>query len=267
MNPPPPPSYYDTTYETALADGCDLVQLKYDGIYGRLTLGPAGADVYSKTDKSKGYLPISFAGGGDIRGEYMYGSQWAQAEARLGRFYAFDLASVGGEDLSSFNYSTRQSILRALLTEIGETPSLELIRSYPITEFPQLWKSHVSEGDFEGVVFRKSFANWAEPLGRQKATVTVDLVCTGFYEGEGKHSGRLGGIVCSRPTDNGLEEVTRVGGGFSDADRESIWENQEAFQGKVVEISGKRIFTSGAVRHPNFERWHLEKTLSDIQRA
>ena len=257
-----PPDYYDTTYEAALRAGFDLVQLKYDGIYGRAVLSASGTVVYSKNNKPKANLSTLFEPGGDIRGEYMFGSHWAQDESRKGKLYLFDIASVGGEDLTSLPYVKRSVVLRSLLTEIAH-PELSQVETFPISEYQRLWESEVSTGRFEGVVFRKSFATWDEPLGRQKSVVTRDFVCTGFYEGEGKHKGRLGGIVCSRATPGGLVEVCKVGGGFSDTEREEIWANRDGCMKVVAEVRGMKEFVSGALRHPIFVRWHPEKQVKD----
>jgi len=66
------------------------------------------------------------------------------------------------------------------------------------------------------------------------------------YEGEGKHAGRLGGLVCRTPSG----ATFNVGGGFTDFQREKYW--QQNVTGKVIRISYQCLTNDGIPRHPNF---------------
>lgn len=69
-------------------------------------------------------------------------------------------------------------------------------------------------------------------LLKLKVMQTCDLKVIGFEEGEGRLRGTLGKIICDYKGFN-----LGVGSGFSDADREEIWNNKEKYLGRVIEVS------------------------------
>lgn len=130
---------------------------------------------------------------------------------------------------------------------------MSIIPVYPITKREELWKESVETGEYEGVVYRRRLGTIDDLLLREKRTVTADFIILGFEEGEGKHAGRLGAVLCGtkqKPT----EAFARVGNGFSDPLREEIWANKDTWLGRWIECSGKALFESGLLRHPTFER-------------
>jgi ATP-dependent DNA ligase len=50
-----------------------------------------------------------------------------------------------------------------------------------------------------------------------------------------------------------------VGGGFTDEERDHIWHTWPASRGRVLTITGKGRFDSGALRHPNFKGFRDDK--------
>lgn len=69
-------------------------------------------------------------------------------------------------------------------------------------------------------------------LLKLKVMQSCDLEIISFEEGEGRLSGTLGKIICDY---KGYK--LGVGSGFTDADREEIWNNREKYLGRIVEIN------------------------------
>ena len=85
---------------------------------------------------------------------------------------------------------------------------------------------------------------------KMKNVITVDLKVVGVFEGTGKYEGQLGGIVVDF---NGVE--VRVGSGFSDSDRVSLWDNQDTVIGQTAEVLYMEVTPDGSLRHPRFIRF------------
>jgi ATP-dependent DNA ligase len=76
---------------------------------------------------------------------------------------------------------------------------------------------------------------------KMKAEETADLIVLDVEEGTGKNSSKLGALVCE--TADGLLRVN-VGIGFSDEQREAIWNTRSDVVGKVVEVKYNEIIRS-----------------------
>jgi hypothetical protein len=76
-----------------------------------------------------------------------------------------------------------------------------------------------------------------------------------FYEGEGKYTGMLGGVIVRRK--NGYE--SKVGGGFSDWLRHEIWHNQDRHLTKTIEIHYLEDTPAGDFRHARFKKFRPDK--------
>lgn len=97
---------------------------------------------------------------------------------------------------------------------------------------------------------RKRSYSWMKVKGFE----THDVVITGFFEGNGKYKGAMGGVIC----DFGGVEV-RVGGGWSDDDRQVMWDDQDAYVGRMIEVGAHETTPDGSLRHPRFIRWRDDK--------
>lgn len=102
----------------------------------------------------------------------------------------------------------------------------------------------------EGLVLRQG-DKWV----KVKPEETYDVRVTDFFEGEGKHEGRLGGFVTSRG---------RVGTGFSDAERVYLWGLRHYdLIGRIIEVGCMGLTADGKFRHPRFERFRDDKDETD----
>lgn len=86
-----------------------------------------------------------------------------------------------------------------------------------------------------------------------KTMMSEDCEIIGFYEGKlgTKYAGMLGGFKLKQ--ENGKE--CECGSGFSDEDREYIWQHKEEFIHRLVEIKYQEMSNHGIMRFPIFMRY------------
>jgi len=113
------------------------------------------------------------------------------------------------------------------------------------------------EQGFEGAMVKQLHGRYENKRSiawmKMKEVETYDVVCVGYFEGLGRLTGTLGGIIIE------LDGVKiRVGGGFSDADRDHIWHNRDKYRGTVCEIAGQERTPDGSLRHPRFITWRTD---------
>ena len=89
-----------------------------------------------------------------------------------------------------------------------------------------------------------------------KPVETFDGRITGVYPGEGKHEGRAGGVEF---LPEGAAVQTRVGTGFSDQDRQALWDYPMEFVGKTIEVAARGVHKSGRLIEPRFVRIREDK--------
>jgi len=117
-------------------------------------------------------------------------------------------------------------------------------------------------GGYEGIMLKdlaagyecKRSANWL----KLKPVITLDLTVTAVEEGTGKNQGRLGALIC-QGSDDGKQIYVNVGSGFSDAERDQIWQAGSAVIGQIVEVKADAVTQNQdgthSMRFPRFERW------------
>jgi ATP-dependent DNA ligase len=88
-----------------------------------------------------------------------------------------------------------------------------------------------------------------------KPEETHDVLITGYTEGNGKHSGRLGFVSTPRGA---------VGAGFTDSERESLWAEAKADRliGQVIEVKCMQFTPDANFRHPSFVRMRPDKLVA-----
>lgn len=247
-------NYKDTTIQGARSCSCDLVQLKYDGWWTRIEIADGVAKFYSRTSRLFKELLLPH---GNLQctliGEHMQGTQWAQEPGRIGQTFLFDCWSWGDTPMETVPYRDRYRVLRLTPSYLPSTFSV--VTCYRIEQADDLWNNYVETSQFEGLVFRRASDDLSATVYRQKRTITEDLICDGFIEGMGKFAGMLGAIRAH--TRDGV--IIDVGGGFTDAQRREIWDNQDLYLNKPFEVEARARFESGSLRHPNFIRWRNDK--------
>jgi ATP-dependent DNA ligase len=108
----------------------------------------------------------------------------------------------------------------------------------------------------EGVVHkRKDAFYYQDTWVKDKKVEYQDVKVIDFIEGSGKHHGRLGALVVTNPESGA---TTRVGTGYSDYEREWIWQNRNEVRGRLVRVASHETTERGAYRGPRYEGFHPE---------
>jgi len=107
----------------------------------------------------------------------------------------------------------------------------------------------VIELGYEGLVARCG-DHWV----KIKPKDNLDLLVTGYEEGEGKHAGRLGALITRKG---------KVGTGFTDHDRELFWYRRHGLVGMTIEVAYMHLTPDGQMRHPRFVRERFDKEATE----
>ncbi|MAG27720.1 hypothetical protein CMI47_19485 [Candidatus Pacearchaeota archaeon] len=132
--------------------------------------------------------------------------------------------------------------------------SVKVITRYEIVpdieKIETLHRIFVDAG-FEGAMIKDLDAPYKFGRGYEvmklKSFHDVDLIIDSLEEGTGKHVGKLGSVTV---TFNGVE--VRVGSGFSDALRETVWQSPKDFIGRMIEVRYQEVTPDGSLRFPTF---------------
>jgi len=256
------PSIDFTSIEEALAHRpeWDIIQIKYDGIWSRLEVGEQVMNNigfwYSRTGEQKKTAPIYIPGGTYV-GELMFGSHWAQQDEHKNKSYLFDCVWDGDNDLRSADYARRYGVLRDRVRNAND-PTLQVVNNFDIRLAAKLWEKICAAG-YEGLIFRRSTDPYSAGIGRLKREITCEYVVMGIESGRGKHVGRMGALLLGLYIGGTLTQSLACGGGFTDRERQEIWDRWPGDRGRVIECKGRARFPSGALRHPNFARFRDDK--------
>lgn len=236
----------------------NAVQLKYDGHWCRLEFDSSGHGTgYTTSDRIETDLDFKPFANSVLLAEHVFGTNWADNCGFKGSLVLFDSLIWHGDDISAASYRDRFSTLQKFSQA---HPRLFVAFTRPVQLLPEVWNKFVFSKKFEGVVLRNWNSAYDNPVHRAKRDFEVTYRCAGFLPGEGKHEGRLGALICSSPETDEIVMTTAgkpaaCGGGFTDEQRLEIWTNQSAYLGREFDATGKGLFESGALRHPNFLRW------------
>lgn len=247
--------YKDGDYESALKASCDSLQLKYDGWWCRVEITNGQGQCFSETGRHLPKFDFQLTTqplNATLIGELMYGTQWSKDPNRYGKVFLFDCWQIDDVHLEERPYKERFGIARA--TKPFLPSNFELVQNFKIQNKTEVWKAFVETEQFEGVVYRNSHAAAGLPVYREKFSFTQNLKVVGFRQGQGKHEGRLGALLCI----DSAGVPTDVGGGFDDALREEVWKDPDLFHGRWLQVEAKKKFESGSLRHPNFLSWRPE---------
>lgn len=165
-------------------------------------------------------------------------------------FHIFDWPSAGRYPLG-----VRLTWLKGLSE--SWSPCLKLVKHVPVKDVEHIQKMYekaLSLG-YEGLVIkdadslyeRKRSSSWL----KMKPNEMDEVEIIGFMEGDenGRFAGTLGSIIGRRK--DGTE--VRVAG-FTDEEREHIWNNQELWLGEIVEVNFHEVTPDGSFRHARFNR-------------
>lgn len=186
-------------------------------------------------------------------------------------FNVFDL-----DDLDSIKngvgvipYSIRRDTLQAVTSFLSEEDPVQLAKMWKL-ESPDgiaaIYKEIVDAGG-EGVICKKDDVyeckrskNWI----KFKEVNECDLRITGWYEGEGKREGYIGGFFC---TDQSETMKVKIGSGFTDQDLEELSQDPDSLIGKIISVQYNVTITdkheNRSLFLPRFVELRHDKTEAD----
>lgn len=149
------------------------------------------------------------------------------------------------------------------LVEVVKQVEVDLDSLVGQLEFKQFNADAIAEG-YEGIMIKdpeavyecKRTTSWL----KQKPFIEVSLTVVAVEEGTGRNEDKLGALVCEG-IDDGKKIVVNVGSGFSDSDRDEIWQDKDAVIGQIVEIRADAATRSQdsedvwSLRFPRFLRF------------
>lgn len=117
----------------------------------------------------------------------------------------------------------------------------------------------------EGVML----VDWASPyevnpnprktLLKIKMLKEYTAMCVGVFEGDNKYTGTAGGIIVSYKATDGKTYLVKVGTGFTDWDRNYLWQHKDEVAGKMAELDsfGESVNAQGgrSLNCPVFKRF------------
>lgn len=253
---------YETAEQAALTGQFQWIQSKQDGWWACVAISRGTARIFSRQGVLKHTAEVRETEVECVLiGEYLVGTQRSEKDASKGRFVAFDMVESNGKYIGDLPYMERSSRAKS----VAEREEWMLpIKNYEVRSHGKVWSDLVLKGDAEGLIFRSFHDTYENSvIGRVKRTFTMDYVVMGLQPGEGKHAGRMGAVICGLYEGKKLVEKVRVGGGWSDQERDSIWKRPRAYVGRVLEVRGYQVFDSGSMRHPNAVRFREDKDASE----
>jgi DNA ligase-1 len=155
-------------------------------------------------------------------------------------FNVFDFEEVMTLNHGSgvLDYLTRRATLEKVTSFLPDSSPVVLGRMWEVdnsAEVAEIYKQIVADGG-EGVICK---SNSIYECKRSKTWIKLkevndcDLLVTGWYPGEGKREGYIGGFIC---TDASGTLNVKVGSGFTDNDLKSLSETPDQHIGKIIAV-------------------------------
>ena len=262
-------AYFQDLDRDADLSGLLVVEPKADGCFGLLT--PDGI-VTSRNDTTLGRIDLKTDEDFVLVGEYLIRTPWSVETGRTGQFLAFDILVDRGVDVSGLPLMARKKRLARVVRSLS-SPAVEVLPwlrvarhgySRPDLTVDDMWREYVTEGGWEGLVF-KSAGAYGEGWGRMKRVHECDFVLVDFEDPKVEaHVGHLvGSAVIGHYIDGDLVTIGKVSAGFDHEMRREMYRDPSAFIGRVMKVRGNGVFKSGAMRHPVFNGWHADKSAED----
>lgn len=157
----------------------------------------------------------------------------------------------------------RKELLSSLFNEYDLPHCKEVKPLYignDLSEVDNLMEFASSQG-WEGVMVNLDtpyVCKRTDTILKVKVMQTCDLKVIGFEEGTGKYTGKLGALIVDYKGNR-----VGVGSGFTDYDREYIWNNQSEYLNQIIEVQYFEESTNQdgglSLRFPVYKRLRLDK--------
>lgn len=189
--------------------------------------------------------------------------------------FIFNVFDVENSDVlesgkGSTPYLKRRQNVESILRFLPSNSSIKIARQWvadTMEEVHGIYDQIISLGG-EGVILKcsdhvyecKRSRNWV----KLKQVQDCDLQITGWYPGEGKREGYIGGLICTDAS--GTLEV-RIGSGFTDADLKSLSQNADDLIGRIAAVQYNEPITDKfggrSLFLPRFIEIRSDKNLPD----
>ena len=138
---------------------------------------------------------------------------------------------------------------RSLMAKFCYSDSVRLVESFMGISPNDAFRRFISQG-FEGAMVKDADAPYSQGKRsnawlKVKAVDAEDCPVVSVHEGTGRLAGTMGHVVVEN---NG--RLIRVGGGFTDEQRASIWANRDTVIGSWLEVTFQSKTPEGSMRHP-----------------
>lgn len=179
------------------------------------------------------------------------------------KFHIFDTLDIS--EWNSLTFKEKKGSRYERLVSLSQSfhTGLELVKQDLVFTMKEVLDAEIlfmAQGH-EGAMTCPDIPYWlgkkSNTMLKWKTMVSEDCEIIGFYEGkeDTRNRGRLGGFQL-RQEDG---QTCECGSGFSDEDRDYIWNNREEFLGRTVETKYQEKTNHGIMRFPVFIRYRDDK--------
>lgn len=181
------------------------------------------------------------------------------------RFYVFDLISERGTLRTGESFETRARHARFICAAY-RVSAIGWVKYESHDKTRRSFEASKGIRISDGIVMKRLGAAYNE-IGCQhykvKHSVTMDYVVTRIiYTKGGTRDGEANGVQGALYLDGTLYDVCKIPN-LPYKWRRKMQADPSAFVGRVVEARGQKVFPSGALRHPAFNRWRDDKPATD----
>lgn len=249
------------------------VEPKLDGVRCLVIVKDGGVEIFTRNgSKIEGYddiesemsaYPIDFVYDGEIIGENFDNTMeglFAKGTRKEATYVIWDMIPVKefNARICSAPLSYRKSQLNMYGAPVKHTKIIESIKvpsSVFINDPDGICEDMVKSG-YEGVIVKSSESKYEYKRSfswlKYKMMKTDEFNIIGFEEGNGKNLNSLGAILV-QSLDGNIE--SKVGSGFSDEQRQYIWEHQDELAWTKVEIKYQEVTKDNSLRFPVFVKF------------
>jgi DNA ligase-1 len=270
---PEPPVMLAQTFEPHRAKYPMLAQVKYDGMRVFCEVKETGVIKRSRNWHEQPKYPhindaldkFSDDSGitGYFDGELMYPRFGDRSNEKAVCLVIYDYLTVA--EFQARKTQSQISRTTRLALMLSKYPNAKLLPAesrivYSYEEALEFYNEVVTAGG-EGIMLKDMEAPYAFKRSyawlKLKPIRDVDLVITGVFEGEGKYTGMLGGVIVDYKG-----KSVRVGSGFADFTRSEYWDfadNGKGLIGKTAEVKFTEVTPDGSLLFPRFVRIREDK--------